>query len=87
MARIMISLPKEFLGMVDVAARIEHRSRSELIREAVRSYIGKKGAANRALLNDEEAKWAVKIQNQSRRELRNLKTNTTEIVRKFRGRI
>ena len=87
MARIMISLPKEFLEMVDAAAKMEHRSRSELIREAVRGYISKKGGSSRPLLDDKEVKWAVKIQDQSRRELKNLKVNTTEIVRKFRGRI
>lgn len=87
MARIMISLPKEFLEMVDAAAKMEHRSRSELIREAVRSYIGKKSGASRPLLDDKEVKWAVGIQDQSRRELKNLKVNTTEIVRKFRGRV
>lgn len=87
MARIMISLPKEFLDIVDAAAKMEHRSRSELIREAVRGYISKKGGATRPLLDDKEVKWAVKIQDQSRKELKNLKVNTTEIVRKFRGRI
>ena len=87
MARIMISLPKEFLEMVDAAAKMQHRSRSELIREAVRGYIGKEGGTSRPLLDDKEVKWAVGIQDESRRKLRNLKVNTTEIVRKFRGRI
>lgn len=87
MTRIMISLPKKFLEMVNAAAKMEHRSRSELIREAVRNYIGKKSGASRLLLDDKEVKWAVGIQDQSRRELKNLKVNTTEIVRKFRGRI
>jgi len=87
MTRIMISLPKEFLRMVDAAAKTEHRSRSELIREAVRGYIGKKSGAGRILLDDKEVKWAVKIQDQSRKELKNLKVNTTDIVRKFRGKI
>ena len=86
MAKITISLPKEFLEMVDAAAKMEHRSRSELIREAVRGYLSKKGGASRPLLDDKEVKWAVKIQDQSRRELKNQKVNTTEIVRKFRGR-
>jgi metal-responsive CopG/Arc/MetJ family transcriptional regulator len=87
MARIMISLPKEFLEMIDAAAKMEHRSRSELIREAVRGYISKKGGASSPLLDDKEVKWAVRVQDQSRKELKNLKVNTTEIVRKFRGRI
>jgi metal-responsive CopG/Arc/MetJ family transcriptional regulator len=38
-AKILISLPQEFLDNVDRAAAEEHRSRSELIREALRSYL------------------------------------------------
>ena len=54
MARITISLPKEFLETVDAAAKMEHRSRSELIREAVGNYISKKGETSRPLLDDKE---------------------------------
>jgi metal-responsive CopG/Arc/MetJ family transcriptional regulator len=32
---VMVSLPEEFLVQVDELAQVEHRSRSELIREAV----------------------------------------------------
>ena len=39
MSKVLISIPKEFLSQVDRAAVIEQRSRSELIREALRSYI------------------------------------------------
>lgn len=38
MAKVMISLPDEFLKAVDEASRVEHRTRSELIREALRAY-------------------------------------------------
>lgn len=38
MAKVMISLPDEFLKVVDAASRAEHRTRSEFIREAVRAY-------------------------------------------------
>lgn len=41
MAKVMISLPDEFLKAVDAASRAEHRTRSELIREAVRAYFRK----------------------------------------------
>jgi len=37
--KILISLPKKFLGDVDRVAAEEHRSRSELIREALRAYL------------------------------------------------
>jgi metal-responsive CopG/Arc/MetJ family transcriptional regulator len=37
--RVMVSFPKEFLAKVDRIAREEHRSRSELLQEAMRLYI------------------------------------------------
>lgn len=41
MARVLISMPEEFLNMIDSVADDENRSRSELIREALRTYIYK----------------------------------------------
>lgn len=38
--KVIISFPDEFLVEVDRIARKEHRSRSELIRKALRLYIG-----------------------------------------------
>ncbi len=38
MAKVMISLPERFLSEVDKAAQAEHRTRSDLIREALRKY-------------------------------------------------
>ena len=37
--KVMVSFPQEFLEQVDRIAREEHRSRSELLREAMRLYI------------------------------------------------
>ena len=37
--KILVSLPQEFLDAVDHLAAEEHRSRSELIREALRAYL------------------------------------------------
>ena len=39
MARILISMPEDFLNKIDLVADDENRSRSELIREALRTYI------------------------------------------------
>ena len=39
MAKVMISLPDRFLSEVDKAAQAEHRTRSDLIREALREYL------------------------------------------------
>lgn len=38
-AKVLVSLPQEFLELVDKVANEEHRSRSELIREALRIYL------------------------------------------------
>lgn len=40
MSKVMISLAPEFLHEMDALARAEHRSRSELVREAIRTYVG-----------------------------------------------
>ena len=39
MARIVVSMPDEFLSKIDQVAGSEQRTRSELVREALRSYI------------------------------------------------
>ena len=39
MARVVISMPEEFLNKIDGVANGENRTRSELIREALRTYI------------------------------------------------
>lgn len=39
MARVLISMPERFLDEIDEVAGTENRSRSELIREALRTYI------------------------------------------------
>ena len=41
MARVLISMPEEFLSKIDEVADGENRTRSELIREALRTYIHK----------------------------------------------
>ncbi len=56
MARILISMPDEFLNKVDSVADGEQRSRSELIREALRSYIRRS-----RITNVEKAKSNAKI--------------------------
>ena len=39
MARFMVSMPEELLKKLDRLAKQEHRSRSELLREAARRYL------------------------------------------------
>lgn len=49
MARVLISMPEEFLIKIDEVAGTEQRSRSELIREALRTYIHKSRVRENAL--------------------------------------
>lgn len=46
MARILVSMPDEFLDRVDFLANEEQRTRSELVREALRSYIKRSKIGN-----------------------------------------
>ena len=46
MARVLISMPEQFLGEIDNVAENENRSRSELIREALRTYIHRNKVRN-----------------------------------------
>ena len=46
MTRVLISMPEEFLDKIDKVAENESRSRSELIREALRTYINKSRVRN-----------------------------------------
>ena len=55
MARVLISMPESFLGKIDEVADMESRSRSELIREALRTYISK-NQVRRSGLADRNAK-------------------------------
>ena len=48
MARVLISMPEDFLDKIDKVAENESRSRSELIREALRTYINKSKVGNYA---------------------------------------
>jgi len=51
MARVLISMPEEFLEKIDKVADNEQRSRSELIREALRTYIHKSRVRENTLAN------------------------------------
>lgn len=59
MARILVSMPDKFLNKIDKIADSEKRTRSELIREALRNYIKnikmpdyKKSSQNAQLLDE-----------------------------------
>lgn len=46
MARVLISMSNDFLSKVDSIATSEQRTRSELIREALRTYIKRNTISN-----------------------------------------
>jgi predicted transcriptional regulator len=48
MAKVMISLPDKFLKKVDRVAEVEDRSRSEVIREALRSFLNEQEGRRRS---------------------------------------
>jgi CopG family transcriptional regulator/antitoxin EndoAI len=48
MARVLISMKDDFLKRIDEVAEKEQRSRSELIREALRTYIRRTGPPSAA---------------------------------------
>jgi CopG family transcriptional regulator / antitoxin EndoAI len=54
MAKVLISMPEEFLSIIDTYAASEQRTRSELVREALRSYI-KRGKSFNTELNEKRA--------------------------------
>ena len=54
--KILVSLPEKFLEDVDRVAAEEHRSRSELIREALRAYLG----AKKGKVEEQSASYTVK---------------------------
>ena len=78
MAKVMVSFPPEFLRRVDRAARSQGRSRSGLIREALRGVLTDKGGRPSwkealAPLRDLEGQWVGQW-------------DSTEIVRYYRER-
>ena len=90
MARVIVTVPDEFLAQVDQIAHDEHRSRSELIREALRQYVTPRqnvplsegtGAAVR-----EAAGVIERLRTQAAARARQA-TGSVEVIRAFRGEL
>ncbi len=82
MAKIMISIPDEFLKELDRVSSAEHRTRSELFREAIRHYIYGSPIRNKPADNPE-----VKNSLRSLDELKDKwrgKWDSAEAIRKMR---
>lgn len=86
MARFVVTIPDDFLAEVDARAKTEHRSRSELVREALRSYL-RSGGRKGDISDRPEVKRALRIQEETRRLLEGSGYSGSEAVRKLRDRI
>jgi Arc/MetJ-type ribon-helix-helix transcriptional regulator len=79
MAKVMISLPESFLRKVDREASTQGRSRSDLIREALRRLIGDRGGRS--------VPWAKAVQALRRLEADWIdRWDSTDVVRGDRER-
>lgn len=81
MSKILVSLPKDFLEEVNRAAHLEHCSRSELIREAVRRYLHHSGLLEIPRKLDPVVRRAVVIQEAIGRKLKGTWESAAEVRR------
>ncbi|MBC7250308.1 MAG: ribbon-helix-helix protein, CopG family [Anaerolineae bacterium] len=81
--KVMVSFPTEFLEEVDRIAREEHRSRSELLREAMRLYMAVRRGQRRPG-NDPRVRSAVATQDALARLAPGNGEDSTADVRRWR---
>lgn len=86
MARFVVTVPEEFLEEVDARAEAEHRSRSELVREALRSYL-RSGTRKGDISDRPEVKRAIRLQDEIRRRHEGSGYSGSAAVREMRDRI
>ncbi|TCJ15712.1 ribbon-helix-helix protein, CopG family [Rubrobacter taiwanensis] len=86
MARFVVTIPDEFLKEVDARAKAEHRSRSELVREALRNYL-RSGERKEDISNRPDFKRAVRFQDEMRRRHEGSGYSGSAVVREMRDRI
>ena len=80
--KILFSLPEELLGEIDAVAAEEHRSRSELIREAARRYIAERPGSRRPI-DDPGVREAVRSMDLIAEKTRG-KRDAAQVVRDMR---
>lgn len=56
MAKVLVTMPDDFLHKIDGLALNEQRTRSELIREALRTYMRRSGISNFAKAQNDAEK-------------------------------
>ena len=85
MARFVVTIPDDFLEEVDARAQAEHRNRSELVREALRSYL-RSGTRKGDISNRPEVRRAIQIQDDLLRRHEGSGYSGSEAVRQMRDR-
>lgn len=85
--KVMVSFPDEFLAEVDRVAREEHRSRSELVREALRLYIGLRQDRGQPGAGEQSAAQARQVREPREEAYRTLADRDRQVVREFRRRL
>ena len=78
--KVMVSFPEEFLAEVDRVAREEHRSRSELVREALRLYMSQHHDPGQAVA-------AARVREAPTEAYQTLADRDRRIAREFRQRL
>lgn len=86
MARFVVTIPEDFLEEVDARAEAEHRSRSELVREALRGYL-RSGGRKGDISDRPEFKKAIQFQDEMRRRHEGSGYSGSAVVREMRDRI
>jgi len=86
MARFVVTIPDDFLEEVDARAAAEHRSRSELVREALRGYL-RSGGRKGDISDRPEFKKAIQFQDEMRRRHEGSGYSGSAVVREMRDRI
>lgn len=81
--KVMISIPEEFLAEIDRVAAAENRSRSELVREALRQYVELRVRPRRPI-DDPRVQEAVASMNALARKAKPGGEDSTDIIRRFR---
>ncbi|MCL5292705.1 MAG: ribbon-helix-helix protein, CopG family [Actinobacteria bacterium] len=81
--KVMISMPSELLGEIDSAADEEHRSRSEVIREASRRYLIERSAKRRRPIDDPKIREALEVMDRLAKKIKP-DWDSTKTIREMR---
>ncbi|MBI3740721.1 MAG: ribbon-helix-helix protein, CopG family [Chloroflexi bacterium] len=85
MAKVLVTMPDKFLNKVDRAAKAEHRSRSEWIREALRERLQRPRPKRGSILHKPNVQWALNVMDKAARKKHNPNFDSVAFIRKMRG--